>query len=116
MISVPKSLYTKEIKSFINDLVESQNAKCFYSLDDIHQDKLVALGIKALDCDIDIVIGSDANKHLATFLLSYDPDEKIELFDAIKDSAREKFSNYFDIMISDKCDEIRRDTLWQKSA
>ncbi len=116
MTNVPRSLYTKEITSFINDLVEYQDAKCFYSIDDIHQDKLVALGIKALDCDIDIVIGHDANKHLAEFLLSSDPDDRIELIHAMKDSAREKFSSYFDIMISDKRDEIRRDTLWQKSA
>ena len=112
MTSVPPSLYTKEITSYIHYLVEDKNAKHFLFLDDVHQDKLTGLGIEALDGDIDILIGHDASKHLASYILSYDPDEKIEFFNAIKESARQHFSDYFDVMISEKRDEIE----WRKSA
>lgn len=112
MINVPRELYSKEIISFIKYLVIDENAKYFYDLDDIHKNKLISLGIKALDNDIDIIIGSNANKHLAARLLSYDRDDEIELFNAIQESAYEKFSSYYDIMIYEIKDDLHSENLW----
>jgi len=111
MSIVPIDLYTPEIKSFIKYLVEDQDAKYFDDLDTIHKDKLVALGIRALGCDIEIVIGSQANQHLCAYLLSYDRDDEIELKNAIQDAAYEKFSSYYDQMISDMKEERKQDDL-----
>ena len=118
MSTIPKYLYTKEIKSCIYDLICFCDAKDFYSLDTIHQDQLVALGIAALGGDIDIVIGSSANKQLAKILNSYDRDEEIELINSIKESARDALGIYFERMIEDELIDLsqssysygRRDT------
>ncbi len=110
MITVPRHLYSKEITSFIDYLVCDQKARDFDSLDEIHKDKLVGLGIRAFGCDIDIYIGSDVNQYLASYLLSYDNDEKIELLNALKASSHEHFSNYFNLMIDENI------SAWRKSA
>lgn len=110
MITVPPHLYSKEIKSFIDYLVTDKRASDFDSLDEIHKDKLVGLGIKAFGSDIDIYIGSDVNEHLSNYLLSYDNDEKIDLLKALKASSHEHFSNYFNVMIDENI------PAWRKSA
>ena len=106
MSMIPKDLYTKQITRCIRDLIRFEDAKDFYSLDEIHQDKLVNLGLSALGGDIEIIIGSDANRHLAKILNSYDRDEEIELIKSIKESAREKFAFYFTQMMEEVKDDI----------
>ncbi len=112
MSIVPRDLYTKEIKRCISDLICFCDAKDFYSLDDIHQDELVALGIKAFGCDIEIIIGSDANHHLAKLLTSHDRDDEIELIKCIKESAREKLGSYFDDMIQEELNDRRVESFY----
>jgi hypothetical protein len=105
-INVPRELYNKAILSHIDYLVDDHNAKYFDDLDDIHKDKLVVLGIKALGCDIEIIIGSEANKHLANCLLNYDIDDQIELMRSIREASYEHFSRYFDQIIDEQRDEV----------
>ena len=113
MCIVPRDLYTKEIKRCINDLINFCDATDFYSLDDIHQDELVALGIKAFGCDIEIIIGSDANHYLANLLTSHDRDDEIELIKCIKESAREKLCSYFDYMIQEELNDRRANSFFE---
>lgn len=101
-MSIPQNLFTAEIKSYITNLIRFDDAKDFDSLDSFKKDHLVALGIKAFDGDIDIVLNSDSNKHLTSYLFSYDPCDRIELLNSIRESAREKFGIYFNEMIEDQ--------------
>lgn len=114
MSIVPRDLYTKEIKRCIDDLILFCDAKDFYSLDEIHQNELVALGIKAFGCDIDIVIGSEANLYLANLLTSSDRDNEIELIRCIKESAREKLCSYFDYMIQEELTDRLANSFYTK--
>ena len=101
-MSIPRDLCNKEIKSYINDLIRFDDAKNFDSLNDFQKDHLVALGIKAFDGDIDIVLNSDSNKHLTNYLFSYDPDHRIELLNSIRESMYDKLGIYFNQMIEDQ--------------
>ena len=109
MNSIPTCLENKEIQSFISDMITFQNASDFFCLDEMYQDEFVALCLKALDYDVDIILGRDANKHLVKLLLSYDRDHEIELVKSIKDSAYEQFSFYFNHLISLKIEEHQTD-------
>lgn len=101
MITIPSSIYSPEITSFINDMIKEENAKHFYTLDDIHQDEFVALCLKALDYDVDIVMSREGNVALSKYLLYYDKDELIEVKKHLIESSRDKFSSYFDKIAED---------------
>lgn len=111
MLTIPRDLRTKEIKDFISDVITYSNAKDFYSLDELEQDKFSALCIRAFGCDVEIIIGSDANSHLAKYFLTYDRDEAIDLLDKVKESAREQFSGYFNFLLDEEKANIRHETL-----
>lgn len=112
MIAIPPALNNKEISSFIEDMISSENAKDFYSLDEIHQDEFVSLGLKALNHDIDICLSHDGNISLAKYLLNYDKDEQIELKKFLIASAREKFSCYFDQLLEEKTEMKRSESMY----
>jgi hypothetical protein len=131
MNSVPKYLYSKEILSYIDYLIDTQEIKDFNSLDQIDKDKLVALGIHALGCDVEIILSETANKSLINYLFLPDKDNQIELINEVRNSSYEKFSDYFDQIIDerkDDCfisqlrsnnfapytDQITGETLWRK--
>lgn len=111
-MDIPNDLRTKEIKTYINDLIYFDSSKDFDSLDEIHKDRLCVLGLKAFGGDIDIVIGSEANHHLTSYLLSSDPDDQIELMHSLKESVHEKFSPYFNKMIEESREDIRVELLY----
>lgn len=104
-MSIPQNLFTPEIKTYIKDLIRFDDAKDFNSLDEFKKDHLVALGMQAFDGDIDIVLNSDSNKNLTNYLFSYDPCDRIELLNSIRESAREKFGVFFNQMIEDQAHE-----------
>jgi len=106
MISVPRSLYSKEITSYLRYLLQDKSASYFSDLDKIHKCKLVGLGIKALGCDIDVILTSLATNNLADFLLHPTEDEKIEVLSSLQESAFDHFSDYFDQMLCEINDEI----------
>lgn len=111
MLTVPRDLRTKEIKSFIDDVISESDPKDFYSLDEIDQDKFSALCIRAFGCDVEIILGSDANSHLAKYFLTYDQDEAIDLLAKVKESAREHFSSYFDLLLDEELADRRHESL-----
>lgn len=89
----------KEISSFINEVAIDKKITDFYSLSEDYQDKFTALCIRAFGCDVDIVIGSDANNHLVKYLFTADKDEAFELLEKVKESARDHVSHYFDTLL-----------------
>jgi len=113
MRTIPSHLRTKEISSFIDEMISYEDAKDFDSLDEIHQDKFVALCIRAFGCDVDIVLGSEGNSLLVKYLLSYDHDEEIEIMKALKESAREQFSWYFDEMLDEEKHDRYCDSMYE---
>lgn len=101
-ICIPPSLYTQEILSFIDDMIDTYHPNGFESIYEIHQDKFVALCMKALGNDVDIVLNRDGNKALTKFLISYDKDEEVEVIESLKIAAREKFYSYFDHILEER--------------
>jgi len=112
---IPPKLYNTEIESFIDEMVSYHDAKDFYSLDDNQQDRFVALCIRALGCDVDVVLGEDGNKFLINYLLSNDRDEEIEVMNSLKDSAREQFGHYFNEILNGEVLWWLRTMLHQKN-
>lgn len=111
-MNVPRELRTKDIGRYIKDTIFFDNAKDFDSLDSIDKDYLVGLGLQALGGDVDLILGSDANHHFSKYLLTFDPDSKIELMKSILEIAHEKFSPYFNEMFSDVREEILSELLY----
>jgi len=74
---------------------------------------LTGLCIKALGCDVDIVLSSDGNNALAKLLLTYDRDEEIEVMRELKQSARDQFSNYFDEMLNEEKEDRYADSMYE---
>lgn len=112
MRTIPRDLYNKETRTFIDEMISFEDAKDFDSLDEIHQDEWTALCIKALGCDVDIVLGSDGNSALVKLLLTYDRDEEIEVVKSLKESAREQFSGYFDEMLNEEKSNRYADSMY----
>lgn len=102
MVNIPRHLYTKKIKEFISYIVSFELANNFDELDELDKDRLMALGIGALDGDIDITLSTEANLLLTKFLSTHDRDDEIELTKATKQSAEEQFSPWFDEMIQEE--------------
>jgi hypothetical protein len=113
MRNLPAQLNTKEIKSFIQEMISYQDAQNFNSLDETNQDKFVALCIRAFGCDVEIILGQDGNRALVNFLLSYDRDQEIEVMKSLRESAREQFSTYFDEMISQERNDCYVESMYE---
>ena len=111
MINVPACLYNREIKSYIKDIILDKKNIYFSSIDIIHKRKLGSLAMKAIGSrDLEIIMSPETSESLAKFLLSQDPDDKIQLFSNIENDSFEHFSAYFDQMFSDMHDEINSES------
>jgi hypothetical protein len=107
VMDIPKFLRDKDITDFLRALINN-GATSYDDIDDLHQDKLIAMGIKASDGDIEIILSREANQFLAAYLLSYSRDDAVELNHAIKEGTREQFYLYFDSLF----DEIKSEISW----
>lgn len=104
----------KKLKEYIQDLVDFEAAKSFYSLDEIHQDQLVSLMIDSLDGDVDIVLSHAANRILANHLKDYDADTHHQLMDEVKKSVRDDYSSLFDQLIREEIDGRKKEKLYSE--
>lgn len=111
MITIPKELYNKEVISLIKNLISFDDAKDFDALDESNKDKLIALGMKALNYDVEIILGQETNRLLANFYSSYDRDDEIELTASIHENIREYFSPFFNEMIDEEIQSRRKNEL-----
>lgn len=105
MIDIPSYLNIKPINDYIDQLISFDGATDFYSLDDLQQDQLISLGIKAAGGDNEIILSQEANCLLAKYLQTYDRDDEIEFMRAAKESAREHFAEWFNEMIDERVQE-----------
>lgn len=130
---IPFEFYCKDILSFIDYLITCEGAQDFQSLDEIHKDKLTALGIKTLKYDLDVIFNDASKVNVVNYLLSYDKDSEIELLKSIKDSAHTTLAYQLNELILERLSEKNADilitdgfsphqdsttgeTLWRKSA
>lgn len=108
---VPTALYNKEVTSYIKFLIEDHKATCFSDLDSIHKDKLVELYLRSSQCDIELLLGYDANEYLLKALSSSEKEDEINLIKAVKESAYEYVGESYDLLIDELRDQIRCDEL-----
>lgn len=118
MINIPTALYSNKILTYIDSLIEGETKLDFYSLDETEQDHLVALGLEALNYDVEIILNSEANSILPKLLTLPDnmeegsllcrlfvKEKEYDLIKEIKNSAREYFSYWFDGLIDEQIEE-----------
>lgn len=102
MSNLPRELHTKVIKEFIAYVVSFEMGNSFDELDELDKDKFVSLAMGALSGDIDLTLSTDANRLLIKFLSTHDRDDEIELTKAVKQSAYETVSPWFDELLQEE--------------
>lgn len=102
MTSISNHFYTKEITSYIKELISFDDAKDFDSLDDFHKDKLVALGIAACNGDVEIILNQKALSALLKHFKDYQGGYQHDIVTAVEESAHEYFADVFNDMIAEE--------------
>lgn len=108
---IPSQLYSKEIISYIRYLILDEDAKDFYSLNEIHQTKLVSLTLKSFHFDINITLSSDTLFYMSRSLIKKDFDTDCELLKSLHNDAIEKFSCHLDDLIAQIYSDINHENM-----
>lgn len=97
----------KTINDYINYLLDHQNVKSFFHLDEMDQDRLVVLALQSPDFDPEIYLDSNAHSTIARLLTRFDRDDEIDLTKMVLNAARDSLAASIDSLITEIKDDRR---------